>query len=191
MTPRAPLGATEGAGPALFGCADLKLGEDGSVRVLELGDGHTSGFTGAGAFLPEAFLEGGYAKGSPGPVLDAVLENKALTHDAFVAAGLEGLRPASASFPLAYSPDLAERVLAAVGRGPVVLKLCARQHGCGVVLAEAAELDAALRALLGADDEGARGDAAPAPSAAETPEAPGMASLRRLRNDETRRMYTV
>jgi len=137
--------------PAYFGCVDLKYNRDGKVRVLEIGDGHTSGFTGSGAFMPRAFQKMGYGRQNVTPVLDAVVENKALTHFAFVNAGFGGLRPASVVLKRTYEEGLANQVLEAVGGGHCVLKLLDRQRGCGIVAVSPDQLDATLRALLCSD----------------------------------------
>lgn len=137
---------------AFFGCVDLKYGPDGAVRVLELGDGHTSGFTGAGAFIPRKFAAS-YTKKSLGPIPDTIVENKALTHYAFVDSHLENLRPAAGIFPFQYDTALAVRVLHSVGGGSCVLKLIDRQRGCGVVAVEPTDLDHVLQVLLGEQED--------------------------------------
>lgn len=134
--------------PAWFGCIDLKYSEDGSVRILELGDGHTSGFTGAGAFIPHTFAKLGCPRRTLGAYMDTVLENKILTHDALEDAGLAGLRPRAGVFRRKYDPDLAAGIRAATGGGAVVLKLADRQRGCGVVAVEPEDLDDTLKQLL-------------------------------------------
>lgn len=133
---------------AWFGCVDLKFGEDRCVRVLELGDGHTSGFTGMGAFIPQAFSDMQCARRPLGPFMEALIENKILTHNAFVDAGLQHLRPLAGIFPRLHTDSLAQDVLESVGGGPCVLKLADRQRGCGVVAVESQDLSAVLTELL-------------------------------------------
>lgn len=135
---------------AYFGCVDLKYDAAGAVRILELGDGHTSAFTGEGALIPKRFAELRFLKSAVDPVLDAIIENKALTHQAVLDAGYAALRPRAAIFPKTYSAQLVRSVWEVAGSGPCVLKLCARQRSCGVVVVEhREELDEVLRIALG------------------------------------------
>jgi len=115
---------------------------------LELGDGLTSGFTGSGAFIPRAYSALGKRRRKLGPFLDAVIENKVMSHDAMVDAQLSDLRPPAQAFQRHYSYSLPRDVLAAVGRGPCVLKLADRQRGCGVVAVNPGDIEKTLQALL-------------------------------------------
>lgn len=135
----------------LFGCADLKFGSDGAVTVLELGEGHTSAFNGAGDHIPLLAREvlGSVAgAGRFPPTLCALVENKVLTHDAFADANLSALRPRTVIQPRIYRDSLADSICAGIGNGPCVLKLADRQRGRGVVIVSRGDLDDTLAKLL-------------------------------------------
>ncbi|CAE6955486.1 unnamed protein product [Symbiodinium natans] len=69
----------------------------------------------------------------------------------FVQEGFAHLRPPTAAYPRRYEPNLAHRILRDLdvkGNGAVVLKLCNRSRGAGVVVVTASELDDVLRKLL-------------------------------------------
>lgn len=91
---------------------------------------------------------------NPPPIKRAVLvENKRFTHDMFVKEGFAHLRPATVSFPRSYSADLAGQILhrlKASERDGVVLKLCNRSRGAGIIVVPGneSELDEMLRSLL-------------------------------------------
>lgn len=140
---------------AFWGIVDVKyntqLPHDQRVRVLELGDGSTSGFSLHGRHIRERFYTR-YCM-DPQPLRCAVVvENKQFTHDRFVSEGFAHLRPAAVSHPREYTPDLASKLLADLNivdaTTLVVLKLCNRSRGAGVVVVSAVELDAVLQKLL-------------------------------------------
>mmetsp|Transcript_50456 Transcript_50456/g.158893 ORF Transcript_50456/g.158893 Transcript_50456/m.158893 type:complete len:507 (+) Transcript_50456:492-2012(+) len=91
---------------------------------------------------------------SPPPIKRAVLvENKKFTHDMFVKEGFEHLRPATASFPRTYEPSLANRIMTRLNvtsQDGVVLKLCNRSRGAGIIVVPGneSELDIKLKQLL-------------------------------------------
>ena len=163
VAPQAAMPRREGLGAgvdsrtpvAFWGIVDLKF--DGRlpardrVRVLELGDGRSSGFSQHGRLIRERF-EAGYRE-DPAMLKRALLvENKKVTHDRFVDEGCGHLRPPAAFYPRRYSADLAQRILADLGLtqggGHVVLKLCNRSRGAGVVVVPAQQLEQSLRLLL-------------------------------------------
>lgn len=138
---------------AFWGICDIKydprLPVRDRVKVLEFGDGRSSRFSHHGRAIKVKF-ESGYCM-DPVPIKRAVMvENKKFTHDIFVQEGFAHLRPATATYPRRYEPDLAERILLQLGarETAVVLKLCNRSRGAGIVVVSAAELDRVLKLLL-------------------------------------------
>lgn len=96
-----------------------------------------------------------------------LVENKKLTHDRFVQEGFKRLRPRAGCYDRHYSPGLAARIvkdLEVASGGIVVLKLCNRSRGAGVVTVPAEGLDEVLRRLLTVPGvgggEGVAGDSA-------------------------------
>lgn len=145
-----------GLTPVLFwGICDVKydprlpVGE--RVRVLELGDGRSSRFSGHGMATREKFrreycLAFHYLKR-----LDVMMENKQLTHDRFVSEGFANLRPRTGCYHRRFEQDLAARICRDLGLqegDAVVLKLCNRNRGAGVVVAPMDQLDSRLQRLL-------------------------------------------
>jgi len=151
-------GGSEKQPVAYWGIVDVKydprLPENRRVTVLELGDGQTSGFSQHGKPIRIRF-DNQYCA-DPHPLRCAVLvENKKVTHDRFLLEGFRHLRPPAGCYPRRYSPDLARKILADLGLGPgaasgaaVVLKLCNRSRGAGVVVAPVPKLDGTLKTLL-------------------------------------------
>mmetsp|Transcript_84625 Transcript_84625/g.149866 ORF Transcript_84625/g.149866 Transcript_84625/m.149866 type:complete len:624 (+) Transcript_84625:119-1990(+) len=133
---------------------DPRLPEADRVKVLEFGDGRSSRFSHHGRAIKVKF-ENGYCM-DPTPIKRAVMvENKKFTHDMFVQAGFAHLRPHTTTYHRRYAPDLADRILTDLrGSQPdgavnaVVLKLCNRSRGAGIVVVTAAELDRVLKMLL-------------------------------------------
>lgn len=136
-----------------WGILDLKYDseqpEGRTVQVLELGDGRTSRFSHHGNAIKDVFYSDYYMDSNP--IKRAVLvENKRVTHDIFQMTGFRHLRPPTVCFQRHYTPDLAGRIVQELGaeKGEVVLKLCNRARGAGVVIARASELDNVLKRLL-------------------------------------------
>lgn len=138
-----------------WGILDLKydpnLPMEQRVKVLETGDGRSSRFSGYGQAILQR-LEAQY-KLDKGIRRAVMVENKRLTHDLFVECGFEHLVPRQACFSREYSPDLAKKIAVELGLTPeekVVLKLCNRSRGAGIIVLSTSELDSVLRVLLGA-----------------------------------------
>jgi len=139
---------------AFWGICDIKYDprepkECDRIRVLELGDGRSSRFSHHGRAIKIKF-ESEYCMDET-PIKRAVMvENKKFTHDMFVQEGFAHLRPRTFAYARRYEPDLAQRILCdlKVFEGAVVLKLCNRSRGAGVVVVPARRLDDVLRMLL-------------------------------------------
>ncbi|CAJ1326960.1 unnamed protein product, partial [Effrenium voratum] len=138
---------------AFWGICDIKYDPRAPpgrrVQVLELGDGRSSRFSHHGRFIKEKF-DSQYCM-ARAPIKRAVMtENKKFTHDMFVQEGFAELRPPTCAYARRYEATLARRILEDldVAKGAVVLKLCNRSRGAGVVVVPAEELDAVLRQLL-------------------------------------------
>lgn len=138
-----------------WGICDIKFDprEDKEKRVmlLELGDGRTSRFSHHGRHIKERFDRDYRVDSSP--IKRAVMvENKKFTHDMFVQGGFSHLRPATGCYPRHYTPVLADQIIKDLElketRLAVVLKLCNRSRGAGVVVCSAEQLDATLHRLL-------------------------------------------
>lgn len=131
---------------------DPRLPKEDRVKVLELGDGRSSRFSHHGRPIKEKFDQEYCMEDAP--IKRAMLvENKKFTHDMFVHQGFSHLRPTTFDFPRNYTPELAEEILTRLGAGDndgVVLKLCNRSRGAGVVVVRGLrdELDQTLRHLL-------------------------------------------
>lgn len=129
---------------------DPRLPPQDRVKVLELGDGRSSRFSHHGKDARTRFeTEYCFAQS---PIKRAVLvENKRLTHDRFLHEGFKHLRPRAGCYVRRYTPELAAQIcddLEARSGNVVVLKLCNRSRGAGVVAVPAARLDETLRQLL-------------------------------------------
>mmetsp|Transcript_101585 Transcript_101585/g.296136 ORF Transcript_101585/g.296136 Transcript_101585/m.296136 type:complete len:572 (-) Transcript_101585:268-1983(-) len=141
---------------AFWGICDIKYdprlpNPRDRVRVLELGDGRSSRFSHHGRAIKEKF-DAEFCMDET-PIKRAVMtENKKLTHDMFVTEGFAHLRPPTGAYPRRYHPGLAGDILCDLGihdnNGAVVLKLCNRSRGAGIVVAKPVELDDVLRQLL-------------------------------------------
>lgn len=141
---------------AYFGIVDLKYDSrkdtGNTLKVLELGSGLSSRFSGDG----EAVLQNYQQNFTLVRQLDrgALVDNKKMTHDIFVECGYSHLRPKQVCFPRVYANDLAPRIIKDLGiiyqeDTVVVLKLVNRCRGAGVVVVRAGrELDDTLRILL-------------------------------------------
>jgi len=120
------------------------------VRILELGDGRSSRFSHHGRYIKEKF-DSRYCM-VRSPIKRAVMtENKKFTHDMFVQEGFAQLRPPTAAYERRYTPLLASSILKDLevrSGGAVVLKLCNRSRGAGVVVVTDGELDGVLQKLL-------------------------------------------
>lgn len=120
------------------------------IRVLELGDGRSSRFSHHGRYIKEKF-DSRYCM-VRAPIKRAVMtENKKFTHDMFVQEGFASLRPPTVAYERRYTPSLAGSILKDLEiprGGAVVLKLCNRSRGAGVVVVTDAELDNVLQKLL-------------------------------------------
>eukprot|EP00434_Breviolum_minutum_P014384 symbB.v1.2.012683.t2/scaffold880.1/size155533/5 len=140
------------------------------VRILELGDGRSSRFSHHGRYIKEKF-DSRYCM-VRSPIKRAVMtENKKFTHDMFprsiyslwgvdlsqrqdlkfVQEGFAQLRPPTAAYERRYTPLLASSILRDLevrSGGAVVLKLCNRSRGAGVVVVTDGELDGVLQKLL-------------------------------------------
>lgn len=129
---------------------DPKLPPKERVRVLELGDGKQSRFSSHGHKIKERF-QSDYAFEHCQISRPLITENKRFTHDRFVQEGFAHLRPLTGSYERRYDQQLASRIRddLMVDKGDaVVLKLCNRTRGAGVVIAPVMHLDAALQRLL-------------------------------------------
>uniref|UniRef100_A0A7S1RLM7 Uncharacterized protein n=1 Tax=Alexandrium catenella TaxID=2925 RepID=A0A7S1RLM7_ALECA len=141
---------------AFWGICDIKYdprlpNPRDRVRLLELGDGRSSRFSHHGRAIKEKF-EAEFCM-DENPIKRAVMtENKKLTHDMFMTEGFSYLRPPTVACPRRYHTGLADDILTDLGirddDGEVVLKLCNRSRGAGIVVAKAYELDSVLRQLL-------------------------------------------
>lgn len=139
---------------AFWGICDIKYDPRAPVgqrvRVLELGDGRSSRFSHHGRSIKDKF-DSRYCMGRA-PIKRAVMtENKKFTHDMFVQEGFAQLRPPTAAYERRYSSTLAGKILRDLdvrSGGAVVLKLCNRSRGAGVVVVTDAELDNVLQKLL-------------------------------------------
>lgn len=159
MMPTSEVAAEQpGRTAALFwGICDVKYDprrpEGERLRLLELGDGKASRFSKHGAPIREKF-EAEYCFDQNFLRRAVLVENKRLTHDRFVDEGFAHLRPRAASFARRYTPELAQKVvreLALPSDDPsalVVLKLCNRCRGAGVVVTPTGRLDMVLHKLL-------------------------------------------
>jgi tetratricopeptide (TPR) repeat protein len=139
-----------------FGICDLKYKRDEPrgcrVKVLELGDGRFSRFSGHGEIIKTNF-ERCYSKGN---MLDRrlLVGNKKVTHDAFHLCGYKQLQPTQACFRRDYTRDLHTQIAKALGisdkgNAEVVLKLLNRCRGAGVIVSRTgSELDSNLQMLL-------------------------------------------
>lgn len=128
---------------------DPRLPESERIKVLEFGDGRSSRFSHHGRAIKVKF-ENGYCM-DPNPIKRAVMtENKKFTHDIFVQEGFAHLRPLTATYPRRYEVDLAKRIVKDVSAfgGAVVLKLCNRSRGAGIVVVPEQDLDRILKLLL-------------------------------------------
>eukprot|EP00747_Dinoflagellata_sp_TGD_P085259 gnl/TRDRNA2_/TRDRNA2_162823_c0_seq1.p1 gnl/TRDRNA2_/TRDRNA2_162823_c0~~gnl/TRDRNA2_/TRDRNA2_162823_c0_seq1.p1 ORF type:complete len:904 (-),score=152.34 gnl/TRDRNA2_/TRDRNA2_162823_c0_seq1:152-2863(-) len=142
---------------SFWGIVDLKYDPRAPVlervRVLETGDGRTSRFSGAGAELPKIFKERYRLEEHQGVAAKhaIVSANKKLTHDVMEKNGYEHIVPPQVCFPRAYSEGLADKIVKQLGvsnKELVVLKLCNRSRGAGVLPIEVARLDEVLREIL-------------------------------------------
>jgi len=140
---------------ALFwGICDIKYdpsaAEGQRVRILELGDGQHSRFSGHGKGITERF-QSEYILDSVPLRRSVLVENKKVTHDTFVGQGFSNLRPRAQTYLRQYSDELHTKIIADLTlpkNGSVVLKLCNRCRGAGVVVVPVKWLDSALRKLL-------------------------------------------
>mmetsp|Transcript_118809 Transcript_118809/g.383649 ORF Transcript_118809/g.383649 Transcript_118809/m.383649 type:complete len:604 (-) Transcript_118809:134-1945(-) len=141
---------------AFWGICDIKYDPRLSnprerVALLELGDGRSSRFSHHGRAIKEKF-DAEFCMDET-PIKRAVMtENKKFTHDMFVMEGFAHLRPPTVAYPRRYHAMLAGQILSDLGvrggKGAVVLKLCNRSRGAGIVVATPQELDGVLRRLL-------------------------------------------
>eukprot|EP00746_Dinoflagellata_sp_MGD_P091297 gnl/MRDRNA2_/MRDRNA2_36184_c0_seq1.p1 gnl/MRDRNA2_/MRDRNA2_36184_c0~~gnl/MRDRNA2_/MRDRNA2_36184_c0_seq1.p1 ORF type:complete len:989 (+),score=186.91 gnl/MRDRNA2_/MRDRNA2_36184_c0_seq1:57-3023(+) len=140
---------------AFWGICDIKYDRRlpwcERIRVLEFGDGRSSRFSHHGQALKLKF-DAGYRMDEK-PIKRAVLvENKKLTHDMFREQGLLHLRPPTGCYSRLYKPELADQIIQDLGchgsSDGIVLKLCNRSRGAGVVVVTAGELDSVLHTLL-------------------------------------------
>lgn len=127
------------------------------LRILELGNGKQSRFSGYGESILTAFQRDYRLAGQL--ERSALVDNKKLTHDVFLECGFGHLRPKQVCYPRVYRPDLAEEIarrLECNGSVPVVLKLLNRCRGAGVMVVNIGEeLDEMLRLLLTAPSDDA------------------------------------
>lgn len=129
---------------------DPRLERRDRIKVLELGDGRASRFSHHGAVIKQRF-DGTYCMDQQPLRRGVLVDNKKLTHDAFLDHGFGFLRPRQRSYPRRYSPDLAARIakeFEASADDVVVLKLVNRARGAGVVVCPIRVLDATLKRLL-------------------------------------------
>jgi len=128
---------------------DPRLPTSDRVQLLELGDGRTSRFSYHGRPIKLKF-DDEYCMGKP--INRAVMtENKKFTHDMFVQEGFRHLRPHTLCFPKFYHKQLADSIMKSISvpeGGAVVLKLCNRSRGAGVVVCPILQLDGTLKQLL-------------------------------------------
>eukprot|EP00930_Biecheleria_cincta_P048272 TRINITY_DN33615_c0_g1_i1.p1 TRINITY_DN33615_c0_g1~~TRINITY_DN33615_c0_g1_i1.p1 ORF type:complete len:894 (+),score=157.95 TRINITY_DN33615_c0_g1_i1:135-2816(+) len=126
-----------------WGICDIKydpnLPPDRRVQMLELGDGRSSSFSQHGEAIKEKF-EKEFFMASSGLKRALLVENKKVTHDMFVQANFANLRPLTACYPRHFREQLSDQILQDLeittegGAGQVVLKLCNRSRGAGVVV---------------------------------------------------------
>jgi len=141
--------------PVVFwGICDIKydprLPERDRVKILELGDGSLSKFSNHGAAIQERFRSW-YCMDSDPIKSSIMVDNKKLTHDAFIDCGLAHLVPQQFAYPRQYHETLAKRIISDLMvsiEDAVALKLLNRTRGAGVVICPARDLDATLLQLL-------------------------------------------
>jgi len=140
---------------AFWGIVDIKYDDrlpvGQRIHVLELGDGKSSKFSQHGRAVQEQY-EKEY-KPDPSQLRRALLvESKKRTHDCFVSSGYGNLRPRAVSYLRRYTSDLAKLICSDLDlvsdTEQVVLKLCNRSRGAGVVIAPVSTLDEVLSRLL-------------------------------------------
>lgn len=139
-----------------YGICDLKYddrrSEGDQVKVLELGNGFASRFSGSGEQIQKTYL--GSYKIANKLDRELLINNKKLTHDVLSDCGFDHLLPEQASFHRIYTPDLHKRIaetlnLDADGEDIVVLKLVNRCRGAGVIVTRTGkDLDQKLHRLL-------------------------------------------
>lgn len=145
--------------PALFwGILDLKYDTNqpllSRVKVLETGDGATSKFSFDGEHIHNRFQEN-YQKITSGPAATkyrVVSTDKKLTHDLMEDIGFEHIMPKQVCCLREYDVKLADKILTGLELHEksdlVVLKLCNRSRGAGVIVVKAEQLDEMLWSLL-------------------------------------------
>lgn len=122
------------------------------VRVLEMGDGRISRFSGCGAAIVERFHE--TSNNSSCRDLSRrkpALENKKLTNDLFAACGYSHVVPRQACRLREFSKGMGREICSELQVGQndcVVLKLCNRSRGAGVIIIKAGMLEETLGWLL-------------------------------------------
>jgi len=145
----------DGPIPVVFwGICDIKydprLHERDRVKILELGDGSCSKFSNHGAAIQKRFRKS-YCMDSDPIKPSIMVDNKKLTHDAFIDCGLAHLVPRQFAYPRQYHATLAKRIISDLmvsEEDAVALKLLNRARGAGVVICPVRDLDAALLQLL-------------------------------------------
>jgi len=149
---------------AYYGIVDLKYDKRRTpgqrVKLLELGNGRSSRFSGHGKHIASRWQEGYMLRKQ----IDRsnLVQNKKMMHDICVECSLSHLRPKQVFFPRVYTSDLAKRVTEGLRNVeelgscavPVVLKLANRCRSAGVVVVHpGADLKATLRILLSPCEE--------------------------------------
>lgn len=146
--------------PALFwGIVDIKYDSRlqfiKRVKVLEIGDGRISKFSDDGARIPEAFHQGfEFIEGSALQKYTVVSTDKKLTHDLMVQAGYGHIIPKQVCMPRMAKSGLAQQIMTGLDldegdeKKLVVLKLCNRSRGAGVIVTPVDDFERVLRELL-------------------------------------------
>lgn len=125
------------------------------VKVLETGDGRISKFSRDGGYIRQKREESFRIRQGAGPQKYTVVStDKRLTHDLMEDAGYGDVVPRQVCFLRQYLPDLANQILRGLDLAEdatgevVVLKLCNRSRGAGVLMVRVGELDSMLKTLL-------------------------------------------
>eukprot|EP00930_Biecheleria_cincta_P025479 TRINITY_DN18144_c0_g1_i2.p1 TRINITY_DN18144_c0_g1~~TRINITY_DN18144_c0_g1_i2.p1 ORF type:complete len:1046 (-),score=144.88 TRINITY_DN18144_c0_g1_i2:726-3863(-) len=138
-----------------WGILDLKYDPDqplkSRVKVLELGDGRASKFSGYGAAIKESFNREHRLDKNDAVNREVMVEDKKLTHDMINESGYVHLQPKQLCFPKKYTSSLAEDIRSQLGMTPddiCILKLSNRARSAGIIPLFGSELDERLKLLL-------------------------------------------
>jgi len=124
--------------------------------VLETGDGRSSKFSGDGKVITDTYTQNFRLQSDPNLTMDQLISaDKKLTHDFMEQIGYGHIVSEQVCFPRQYEEGLSEKIALAlnlVNEDYVILKLCNRSRGAGVVITPMSELNDVLEELLTAPD---------------------------------------